>query len=70
LLALAAQRFDALITVDKNLPYRQNTATLAVAVVVLDAVSNELAFLLPLVPSLERELGKLVKGSYICIAAD
>ena len=73
MLALAAQRFDALITVDKNLPYQQNRATLAVAVVVLDAVSNELAFLAPLVPSLERELGKLVKlvkGSYICIAAD
>ena len=70
LLALAAQRFDAFITVDKNLPYQQNTATLPLAVLVLDAVSNELPYLLPLIPGLERELGKLIKGSYILIAAD
>jgi len=70
LLALAAQRFDAFITVDKNLPYQQNTAALPVAVVVLDAVSNELSYLLPLLPALEDELSKLVKGSYAVIAAD
>ncbi|MGK2898498.1 MAG: hypothetical protein ACSLE9_07400 [Burkholderiaceae bacterium] len=52
LLALAAQGFDALITVDKNLPYQQNRATLPVAVVI-DSYSNELAALLPLVPALE-----------------
>ncbi len=63
LLELAAQRFDAFITVDKNLRYQQNTAVLPVAVLVLDAVSNELQVLLPLVPALERELAKLVAGS-------
>ena len=70
LLALAAQRFDAFITVDKNLPYQQNTAALPVAVLVLDAVSNELPYLLPLMPALERELSKLTKGSYVIIPAD
>ncbi|MCY7307749.1 MAG: hypothetical protein LH632_16735 [Rhodoferax sp.] len=70
LLALAAQRFDAFITVDKNLPYQQNTATLPVAVFVLDAVSNELPYLLPLLPALENELGKLVKGSFVLIGSD
>ena len=70
LLALAAQRFDAFVTVDKNLPYQQNTVALPVAVLVLDAVSNELSYLLPLVPALEEELGKLIKGSYVIIAAD
>jgi len=70
LLVLAAQRFDAVITVDKNLPYQQNTAALPVAVLVLDAVSNELPSLLPLLPVLEDELSKLVKGSYVLIAAD
>ena len=69
LLALAAQRFDAFITVDKNLPYQQNTAALPVAVFVLDAVSNELPYLLPLIPALERKLGRHIKGSYILIAA-
>ena len=68
LLALAAQRFDAFITVDKNLPYQQNTAALPVAVVVLDAMSNELPYLLPLIPALERELDRLIRGSYVLIA--
>jgi predicted nuclease of predicted toxin-antitoxin system len=70
LLALAAQSFDAFITVDKNLPYQQHTATLPIAVLVLDTVSNELPYLLPLVPALERELGKLIQGSYTLISVD
>lgn len=70
LLALAAERFDVFITVDKNLPYQQNTSALPVAVLVLDAVSNELPFLLPLVPALERELSSLKRGSYVFITAD
>ncbi len=70
LLALAAQRFDAFITVDKNLPYQQNTAVLPVAVVILDSVSNELAFLLPLVPALEEALKSLGRGSCIFISAE
>jgi predicted nuclease of predicted toxin-antitoxin system len=59
LLALAATGFDALITVDKNLPYQQHVASLPVAVLVLDAPSNELHHLLPLVPMLETALAQL-----------
>jgi len=70
LLAVAAQRFDAFVTVDKNLPYQQNTAALSTAVFVLDAVSNELPYLLPLIPALEEQLSRVVKGSYVLIAAD
>jgi len=64
LLALAAKEFDAFLTVDKNLPYQQNLTTLPVAVVVLDAVSNELPALLPLVPALERVLTSLQPQTY------
>lgn len=60
LLALAATKFDAFVTVDKNLPYQQNLKSLPIAVVVLEAASNELQFLLPLVPELERRLATLV----------
>ena len=70
LLAVAAQDFDAFITVDKNLPYQQNTATLPIAVIVLDAVSNELTYLLLLVPKLEAALNTLARGSYVQIAID
>lgn len=67
LLALAATEFGAFVTVDKNLPYQQNLVTLAVAVIVLDSVSNELSALLPLVPALERALAGLEPRSYIRI---
>lgn len=64
LLALAADEFDVFVTVDKNLPYQQNLTTLPVAVIVLDAVSNELAALLPLLPSLEQALLPLKPRTY------
>jgi len=70
LLALAAVGFDALLTVDKNLPYQQNTAMLPIAVLVLDSKSNELLYLLPLLPALESVLKSLVKGSYVIVAGD
>jgi len=70
LLALAATRFDVLVTVDKNLQYQQNTSALPVAVLVLDAVSNELSSLLALVPALEAELINLKPNRYILPRAD
>jgi len=65
LLALAADEFDAFITVDKNLPHQQNLASLPVTIVVLDAVSNELPALLPLVPQPVRALSSLKPKTYI-----
>ena len=70
LLALTASAFDAFITVDKNLPYQQNTASLPVTVLVLDAVSNELPYLLPLVPALEAALANLKPGTYLLVRAE
>ena len=70
LLALAATRFDAFITADKNLPYQQNTSTLPVAIFVLDALSNELPYLLPLVPALEAALTNHESGSYTLLRAE
>jgi hypothetical protein len=67
LLALAATDFDAFVTVDKNLPFQQNLATLPIALVVLDSVSNELPTLLPLVPELLREFASLKPKSYTLI---
>jgi hypothetical protein len=64
LLTLAAAEFDAFITVDKNLSFQQNLEKLPIAVVVLDAVSNELSVLAPLVPALLRELASLKPKTY------
>jgi predicted nuclease of predicted toxin-antitoxin system len=67
LLTLAAAEFEAFITVDQNLPYQQNIATLPIAVVVLAASSNELQALLPLVPRLEEALAMLQPRSLVRI---
>jgi predicted nuclease of predicted toxin-antitoxin system len=66
LLALASSQFDAFITVDKNLQFQQNLVTLPVAVLVLDASSNELDVLLQLLPELRRELGAL-RPKTLCV---
>mgnify|MGYP007082006244 FL=1 len=69
LLRLAAASFDVLITVDKNLPYQQSLATLPLAVIVLDAQSNDLPALLPLVPKLETSLRNVQPRTYVLIEA-
>jgi hypothetical protein len=55
-------RFDALITVDKNLSKQQNLSTRPFSVVLLRAKSNRLADLLPLVPDLIEILKNLGPG--------
>jgi predicted nuclease of predicted toxin-antitoxin system len=69
LLALSANEFDALITVDKNLQYQQNLDALPISVIVLDAKSNEIPYLLPLVPKLEEVLASLVARRFVRIEA-
>ena len=69
LLALAAADFDAFLTVDKNLPHQRNLASLPIAVVVLDAYSNEFSSLLPLVPRLEQALATLPPRTYVKVGA-
>jgi predicted nuclease of predicted toxin-antitoxin system len=69
LLALASSDFDAFVTVDKNLPFQQNLSELPIALVVLDSLSNELAYLEPLLPAMERALGLLKPRTYVRIQA-
>ena len=49
-------RYDALVTMDGNLPYQQNLAGRTLAVIILRANSNRISDLLPLVPELLRVL--------------
>lgn len=67
LLALAAVEYDALVTVDKNLQYQQNMSTLPIAVVLLDALSNELPVLLTLVENLKVALQKLEPRTFVIV---
>lgn len=69
LLLLAAEKFDVLITVDKNLPYQQNASLLPILVFVLDAPSSELRYLLPLIPKLEAALIDHNPGLFVVLRA-
>jgi hypothetical protein len=62
LLSLAAQRFDAFVTVDRNMAFQQNLATLTIAVLVLHARTNRLADLRELVPQLLVALAEAKPG--------
>jgi hypothetical protein len=59
LLALAADTFDVFVTMDQNLEYQQNLQTLPIAVLVVEAVSNRIEHLSPLVPNILRELSQI-----------
>jgi len=69
LLALAATWFDVFLTMDGNLEFQQNLATLPISVLVVDAVSNRLGHLTPLVPSILRELNHIPPKSLRRIGA-
>jgi hypothetical protein len=52
LLALASREFDVFVTTDRNLSFQQNLDVLPIAVIVLNAPTNRLADLQPLLPRL------------------
>ena len=59
LLALAATRFDVFVTVDRNLEFQQNLATLPIAVAVLIVPRTRIQAIEPLVPELLRLLNHI-----------
>jgi predicted nuclease of predicted toxin-antitoxin system len=59
LLALAATKFEASITADRNLEFQQNLTKLPIAVVVLVARKNRVQGLEPLLPALAAPLSHL-----------
>ncbi|MBW4561542.1 MAG: DUF5615 family PIN-like protein [Mojavia pulchra JT2-VF2] len=61
LLALAQAEFDVFITVDRNLSFQQNLPHFDIAVIVLQASSNRLADLKPLVPKVLTILTTVAK---------
>lgn len=65
LLELAQQEFDVLVTVDRNLPFQQNVQKFDICVVILQAHSNRLVDLKPLVPPLLNMLPKADSGKVL-----
>ncbi len=68
LLRLVSAQFDVFVTVDRNLAFQQNIATLPIAVMVLCAKSNRLTDLMPLIPKLLDRLGAAAPGAVTLIA--
>ncbi|MGQ0635200.1 MAG: hypothetical protein ACT4QC_11360 [Planctomycetaceae bacterium] len=64
---MAGSHFDVFLTVDQNLRFQQNLGATTVAVVVLSAVSNRLADLLPLMPAARGALATIKPGQVIVI---
>jgi hypothetical protein len=59
LLALAATRFDAFVTADRNLEFQQNLAMLPIAVVVLYVRRTRVQDIAPVIPELLKLLNHL-----------
>ncbi len=69
LLALAEEEFDIFITVDRNLSFQQNLPQFNIAVVVLQASSNRLADMKPVVPNILAILATVTKGQATVVSA-
>src|SRR5215467_2309902 len=62
---MAGPGFEVLLTVDQSIRHQENLQAAGVAVVVLVAVRNRLADLVPLVPSALRALGSVKPGDVV-----
>jgi predicted nuclease of predicted toxin-antitoxin system len=67
LLTLATREFDVFITVDTGVEFQQNVGSSSLTVVLLRAASNRLEALLPLMPTVLRELAGAAPGRIVRI---
>jgi predicted nuclease of predicted toxin-antitoxin system len=66
----AAQReFDALVTMDQGIPHQKNLTGVDLVIVLLEARSNRLVDLTPLVAGVEAELSKARPGEVVRVTA-
>ncbi|MGD0541999.1 MAG: DUF5615 family PIN-like protein [Tepidisphaeraceae bacterium] len=60
--------FDVMVTMDSGVAYQQNRATLRLAVIVLEATSNDIDDLRPLLVRLRRAIKSIKPGTVLRIA--
>jgi hypothetical protein len=70
LLDLASQHFDVFVTVDRNLSFQQNLDSFSIAVIVLQAKTNRLADLRPLIPGLLVAIKSARSGAVKLVGSD
>ena len=69
LLQHAASEFDAVITVDQGIPHQQNLAGMTLALVIIQAPSNDITDLRPKLPEVLRVLSTIQPGQVVRVAA-
>jgi hypothetical protein len=69
LLQAASDSFDVLITVDKNIPYQQNVASLTITILIIVAKSNAYVALKPLMPKALEALRQIKPGEVMRVEA-
>ncbi len=69
LLRLAAPEFDALITVDQNLPHQQNLDLFEIGIIILKAASNRMEHLAPLMPQVRVELNRIKPKEHVLVGS-
>ena len=68
LLHLAADEFDAFITMDGSIPYQQNLESIQIGIILLKADSNRDEDLAPLIPQVNSILKTLKKGEVVTVS--
>jgi hypothetical protein len=63
LLDLMANKFQTLVTTDKNLPFQQNLASRGIALVILP--SNRIRIVIELIPEIESALTNIAPGQFV-----
>ena len=63
LLKAARDEFDALVTTDRGIPHQQDLSGLGLTVVILEATSNRLEHLSPLMEEVNAVLGRASAGA-------
>jgi hypothetical protein len=67
LAAAAAAGFDALLTMDRNIPQQQNLARYLIPVLAFRATSNTVEALRPLVPTMLQALPTARAGEFVSV---
>jgi predicted nuclease of predicted toxin-antitoxin system len=69
LLALAEERFDVFVTIDKNIRYQQNMSGRNLAILIIRPASNDLDDIRPHVPHALEALQSLKAGQIVEVGA-
>ena len=62
---MVAERFEALLTVDRNLEFQQNLCASGIGVILLIAPTNRLRELRPLVPAVLAAMAEVKPGQLL-----